>query len=129
MSYVRWSSIVNCELTTEEWISLHCTTEKASTLEGIEKWCKENKTPDAEVSDWYIFWHSMGGYESDKRTDQYLAMWNCGEAKTPVLDYSAVKTMLETDDWSQLGYENITQKHVLVDCVKRWIRNVETDCK
>ncbi len=124
MSYVRWSSIVNCELTNEEYIAL-----MGQGLEASEKWCKENKTPDAEISDWYIFWHSMGGDESNKREDQYLAMWNCREERTPVLDYNTVKTMLETDDWSPLGYEKITQKHVLVDCVKRWIRNVEVDCK
>lgn len=121
---MRWSSIVNCELTNEEYIAL-----MGEGLEATEKWCKENKTPDAELSDWYIFWHSMGGDESEKREDQYLAMWNCREERTPVLDYNTVKTMLETDDWSPLGYEKITQKHVLVDCVKRWIRNVEVDCK
>ena len=33
--------------------------------------------------------------------------------------------MLETDDWSPLGYETITQKELLVDCVKRWLANVE----
>ena len=33
--------------------------------------------------------------------------------------------MLETDDWSPLGYENMTQKELLVDCVKRWLANVE----
>ncbi len=124
MSYVRWSSIVNCELTNEEYIAL-----MGQGLEASEKWCKENKTPDAEISDWYIFWHSMGGDESNKREDQYLAMWNCREEGTPVLDYNTVKTMLEKDDWSSLGYETLTQKHVLVDCVKRWIRNVEADCK
>ena len=124
MSYVRWSSMVNCELTTEEYFAL-----MNESLEATEKWCKENKTPDAELSDWYIFWHSMGGDKSEKREDQYLAMWMAGEELTPVLDYTTVKTMLETDDWSPLGYKNITQKHVLVDCVKRWIRNVEVDCK
>jgi len=124
MSYVRWSSIVNCELTTEEYFAL-----MDKDLEATEQWCKENKTPDAEVSDWYIFWHSMGGNESNKRTAQYLAMWICGEEGAPVLDYTTVKTMLETDDWSPLGYKNITQKHVLVDCVKRWLKNVEEDCK
>jgi hypothetical protein len=124
MSYVRWGSIINCELTDKEYIALI-----NESLEDKEKWCKENKTPEAELSDWYIFWHSMGGDESEKREDQYLAMWMAGEELTPVLDYTTVKTMLETDDWSPLGYENITQKHVLVDCVKRWIRNVEVDCK
>lgn len=124
MSYVRWSSIVNCELTNEEYIALI-----SEELEAREKWCKENKNPDAELSDWYIFWHSMGGDESNKREDQYLAMWMAGEEGTPVCDYNTVKTMLETDDWSPLGYKNITQKHVLLDCVKRWINNVEKDCK
>jgi len=124
MSYTRWSSIINADLTNEEWIH----TEGLS-LEELLEWCKKNKSPDSYLSDWYIFWHSMGGDESNKREEQCLAMWNCKEESTPVLDYTTVKQMLETDDWSPLGYENITQKHVLVDCVKRWIRNVEVDCK
>jgi hypothetical protein len=125
MSYVRWSSIVNCELTDEEYIAF-----LIEDLETTEKWCKEHKNPDAELSDWYIFWHSMGKeFDGDTRQDQHLAMWNCNEVRTPTCDYNTVKTMLETDDWSPLGYKNITQKHVLVDCVKRWIRNVEVDCK
>ena len=124
MSYVRWSSMVNCELTTEEYMNL-----MNESLEDTEKWCKENKNPDAELSDWYIFWHSMGGDESEKPEDQYLAMWNCTEELTPVLDYATVKTMLETDDWSPLGYKTLTQKHVLVDCVKGWLENIERECK
>ena len=123
MSYVRWSSMVNCELTTKEYIKLI-----PLSLEEAEQWCKENKNSEAELSDWYIFWHSMGGDESNKREDQYLAMWYCGAENTPVLDYNTVKTMLETDDWSSLGYESFTQKSVLVDCVKRWLNNVEKEC-
>ena len=85
-------------------------------------------------SDWYIFWHSMSGSDSNKKEEQYLAMWNCSEYSTtheyntPTLDYCSVKKMLETDDWSLLGYENLTQKDILIDCVKRWIINVEEDC-
>jgi hypothetical protein len=71
----------------------------------------------------------MGCDESDKREEQYLAMWNCTEENTPVLDYTTVKQMLETDDWSPLGYETITQKELLVDCVKRWLDNVEKEHK
>ena len=77
----------------------------------------------------------MSGSDSNKREEQHLAMWNCAvyntksEYNTPTLDYVTVKQMLETDDWSLLGYETITQKDVLVDCVKRWITNVEKDCE
>jgi len=127
MSYTRWSSIINADLNTEEWISLF--TEQKTTLDQKVEWCKENKNPQSYLSDWYIFWHSMGGTESDKREEQYLAMWNCTEEKIPVLDYITVKTMLETDDWSPLGYEKLTQKELLVDCVKRWLVNVEKDCE
>ena len=126
MSYVRWSSIIGADLSNEEWMSL-CTGE--FNLEEKLEWCKKNKSPDSYLSDWYIFWHSMGGDESEKREDQYLAMWNCSESSTPVLDYTIVKQMLETDDWSPLGYETITQKEVLIDCVKRWLDNVDRDCK
>lgn len=119
MSYVRWSTMVNCELTNKEYIAL-----MSEGLEAQEKWCKENKNPDAELSDWYIFWHSMGGEESEKREDQYLAMWNCSEERTPVLDYATVKTMLETDDWSPLGYEKLTQRELLIECVKQWLDNI-----
>ena len=123
MSYTRWSSIINADLTDDEWFKLHVT--EGLSLEEQVEWCKQNKTHETYLSDWYIFWHSMGGEESDKREEQYLAMWNCREEKTPVLDYTTVKTMLETDDWSPLGYETITQKELLVDCVKRWLANVE----
>jgi len=126
MSYTRWSSIIGADLTDQEWIHLY-------TIEnGIEdklEWCKQNKNEKCYLSDWYIFWHSMGGDDSEKREDQYLAMWNCRESLTPVLDYVTVKQMLETDDWSPLGYETITQKELLVDCVKRWLNNVEKEHK
>lgn len=55
-------------------------------------------------------------------------MWLAGYDNTPVLDYNTVKTMLETDDWSPLGFEEITQKNILVDCVNRWITQVENEC-
>lgn len=125
MSYVRWSSIIGADLSNEEWMSLYT---GESNLEEKLEWCKKNKNPDCYLSDWYIFWHSMGGDESEKREDQYLAMWNCRESLTPVLDYTTVKKMLESDDWSPLGYETITQKDVLIDCVKRWLNNVDKDC-
>lgn len=127
MSYVRWSSLIGVDLTDAEWFSLY--TKENFTLNGMLEWCKQNKNQATFISDWYIFWHSMGGDESNKREDQYLAMWNCREEKTPVLDYVTVKQMLETDDWSLLGYENMTQKEVLIDCVKRWLVNVEKDCE
>lgn len=125
MSYVRWSSIIGADLSNEEWMSLYT---GESNLEEKLEWCKKNKSPDSYLSDWYIFWHSMGGDESEKREDQYLAMWNCRESLTPVLSYATVKQMLESDDWSPLGYETITQKDVLIDCVKRWLNNVDKDC-
>lgn len=125
MSYVRWSSIIGAELSNEEWMSIYT---GDLNLEEKVNWCKQNKNPESYLSDWYIFWHSMGGTESEKREDQYLAMWNCSESSTPVLDYTTVKLMLETDDWSPLGYETITQKNVLVDCVKRWLNNIDKDC-
>jgi hypothetical protein len=126
MSYVRWSSIIGADLTIEEQRNLYT---KGATLEDELSWCIENKNADCYLSDWYIFWHSMGGDESEKREDQYLSMWNCNEERTPTLDYMTVKQMLETDDWSPLGYETITQKEVLVDCVKRWLSNVEKECE
>lgn len=126
MSYVRWSSIIGADLSNEEWMSIYT---GDLNLEEKVNWCKQNKNPESYLSDWYIFWHSMGGDESEKREDQYLAMWNCSELLTPVLDYVTVKQMLKTDDWTPLGYETITQKDLLVDCVKRWLDNVEKDCK
>lgn len=87
-----------------------------------------SSTYDGELSNWYIFWCSMRGDESNKRKDQHLAMWLAGYDNTPVLDYNTVKTMLETDDWSPLGFEEITQKNILVDCVNRWITQVENEC-
>lgn len=126
MSYTRWSSIIGADLTNQEWIYLY-TTENG--IEDKLEWCKQNKNANCYLSDWYIFWYSMGGDESEKREDQYLAMWNCRESLTPVLDYATVKQMLESDDWSPLGYETITQKDLLVDCVKTWLDNVERDSK
>jgi len=126
MSYVRWGSVVGVELTDQEYVGLYFN-ENYSGPDDVLNWCRENKTPDAELSDWYIFWHSMGGDESEKPEDQYLAMWNRTEADCPVVDYNTVKTMLETDDWSPLGYKTLTQKHVLVDCVQRWLKNVEVN--
>jgi hypothetical protein len=122
MSYVRWSSIIGADLSNEEWLNLYT---GDLTFDARLDWCKQNKNPDAYQSDWYIFWHSMGGDESNKKEDQCLAMWNCVEERTPVLDYATVKHMLETDDWSLLGYENMTQKEVLVDCVTRWLEDLE----
>lgn len=126
MSYTRWSSIIGADLSNEEWMNLY--TGGLNFEEKLE-WCRQNKNPESYLSDWYIFWHSMGGSESNKREEQCLAMWNCTESLTPVRDYATVKQMLETDDWSHLGYETITQKELLVDCVKRWLNNVEKDCK
>lgn len=126
MSYVRWSTIINADMSTEEWVDL---ISRRIDLEGQLKWCKKNKNPECYLSDWYIFWHSISDKDSNQKEDQHLAMWNCGEQKTPVLDYKTVKQMLETDDWSPLGYKEITQKEVLIDCVKRWLDNVDRDCK
>jgi hypothetical protein len=122
MSYVRWSSIIGAELSDQEWIHLHTT---ENSIDDKLEWCKQNKNPECYLSDWYIFWYSMGGEESNNREEQYLAMWNCGESVTPVLEYLTVKQMLETDDWEPLGYETITQKELLVCCVKEWLTEVE----
>lgn len=98
------------------------------TMEEKLQWCKKNKNPDCYISDWYIFWHSMSDNDSNKREDQHLAMWNCRELITPVVDYTTVKEMFENDDWSLLGYKTITQKELLVDCVNKWLNDVEKQC-
>jgi len=123
MSYVRWSSIIDADLTGEEFIQT-----MGMSIEERLEWCQQHKNPTSYLSDWYIFWHSMGKeFDGETRQDQHLAMWNCNKGGTPTCDYDTVKTMLETDDWSPLGFENLTQKEVLIDCVTRWLNDVEEE--
>jgi len=49
MSYVRWSSIINADLTDEEWFKLYTS---GLRLEEQLEWCKQNKTHDSYLSDW-----------------------------------------------------------------------------
>ena len=124
MSYARWSSIIDVEnLSKEEWVNLH--TSEWSLEEQLD-WCRQNKNPEAYLSEWYIFWHSDSDAEGDAE-DQYLALWKTHESLIPVVDYDSVKAMLEKDDWSALGFETITQKDLLVGCAKQWIQDVQEE--
>lgn len=120
MSYTRWSTIINSPFTNDEELNM--------VVEGIrlDKRIKtaQERNPESYLSDWYIFWHSMGDDEDNSPENQYLAMWLAGEELNPVADYATVKRMYESDDWNELGFE-VRQKELLRDCVKRWLDNVE----
>lgn len=121
MSYVRWSTVVGHGWTRDQEIqSLHDVGwEKTRELMESE--------PGAEKSDWYIFWHHNGLCHKEQTPDnQLLSIWNCRcpQGLTPTFTLAEVKHMYQTDDWGNLP---ITQKHVLLDCVQRWLAEVEKD--
>jgi hypothetical protein len=125
MSYVRWSTIFNSGMS---WEDERVLLQKGMPYAEIQK-LKLSK-PGAYKSNWYIYWHSNGGEESNKRCDQLLAIWFSGDGShTPIMSYDQVKEMYDNDNWEALGYERFNQKEVLTDCVQRWLSDVEEECE
>lgn len=125
MSFVRWSSIWPDPFTDEETIENY---KNKLSLEDKVALAQE-KDPNAVLSDWYIYWHSWSGDESNKREDQYLAMWLAGEDEHPVCSYNNVKEMLELDDWTLLGFKEIRQPFILKVCAQKFIDRVDAECE
>lgn len=124
MSYVRWSSVIGSDYTFEEMME----DIKNKTLASKDMTKRQLETPGSYKSEWYIFWHcGFDESENQTREDQCLAMYLQGEKVSPVLPYDDVKEMFDNDDWSMLGYSEIRQKEVLVDCVKQWLEDVEEE--
>ena len=119
MSYVRWGSVIGTDVTLEKILEKM----KQKSLKSFNITELQLETPGSYESDWYIFWHEGSG--SEDKEDQLLAMWLSKEKRSPILPYGVVKEMLESDDWSPLGFENLRQKEVLVKAVKQWIADVE----
>lgn len=126
MSYVRWSTVINPAISFKEEFEL---LSNGTKYDAIHKMKLDSE--DAYQSKWYIYWHSMAidsEDESNKKEDQYLAVWYQGSSNTPVLDYELIKEIYESKNWKYFG-DDIDQFEVLEDCLKRWIDDVEEDCE
>lgn len=122
MSYARWSTIVNSPFTDQEEVELMMSNKRLEERVTIA----QERNPEAYLSDWYIFWYSCSDDDVNDHTpeNQMLALWLAGEEVTPVISYPKLKEMVEKDDWSELGFE-IRQKELMLDCIQRWMYNVE----
>lgn len=122
MEYVRWNSFYpEVEPFTREekldFIINHVHLDKQVLL-------AQDKNSEIELSNWYIHTTSKGGFLEDKG----LSFWQLGDfTESPTHYYKDIKKMYENDNWSALGYENITQIQILRSVVEKWLEVVESN--
>lgn len=124
MSYVRWSSVIDTDVTFEQLVEEM----QAGKLKSKDFTRRQLETPGSYQSKWYIFWH-CGYDESDQRSPEHelLAIWLAGQGHNTILPYDEVKYMYENDDWHVLSYTELPQKELLRECVRQWLEDVEAE--
>lgn len=120
MSYVRWGTVLNGNLSVGDMLFL--------LKNGVSyRRFKEINGRNKQKSKWYIFWNVASG---ETKEEQVLSCWLDGAENLGSIDYEQAIAMLETYDPSPLGYgEDICQVNVLFDCIQDWIEDVDNDFK
>jgi len=119
MSYCRWSTVINPNLSWHEELFL---IKNGVPWEKIQKINSKGK----EISDWYIFYHADSG---ETKEEQYLAVWSKYSDKYPTLDYGTVRYMVDTGDFSLLEADPLTQIEFMKERLGWWLEDIEEEFK
>ena len=124
MSYIRWSSDIKNVVPFEEEMKLY------AQGKGWEEVRALKEARGAVFSDWYIYYHSNGGYinRPEVKEDQLLSIWHrTMDGHLDTFTYGEVRDMYDRDDWSAIHCTELTQKEVMRECVAEWLQEVEDE--
>lgn len=128
MAYVRWSSVLNTGLTSQDEIDfINNYTGTDSPANALFDY--QRSQPHSEISEWYIYWDALDEDHNDRNLQRLCLMCNgnkSGFVDSFCIDYPELRVMYDRDNWSALG-NDVPQLSLVRECVERWLTNVEKE--